>query len=167
MKIYDLVYLINLILGTIFMLDITVPFWYSKCAQGPLWKRSACCVAGADRKNLNIKRIRSPMKLQTWFHCSTGTRSWGGLPLKRRVCRCLRPLFSLHHDYGKKKKNCIKPQWSSWTQCNLWTFICTLSMHQFIEISICALVFDFFFFFERTDRNFYKLVHGECTYEGS
>ena len=52
-----------------------VPFCYSKCAQGLLWIASVCgiAIAGADRKNLNIKRIRSPAKLQTWSHCHWST----------------------------------------------------------------------------------------------
>ena len=75
-KYYDLVFdtfdksSVILFLVTIFALDFTVPFFYGrqmycipvyhnishvtcKCAQGrDLWKKSVCCVAGADRKKI-------------------------------------------------------------------------------------------------------------------
>ena len=82
------------------------------------------------------------------------TRSWGGLsswggpgiPLKR-------VLFTLHHDYRKKNQNCKKRQWC------LWRFMCLLSGHApIIKIPFCASKKKKI---QRTDRNFYKLVHGE------
>ena len=41
-------------------------------------------------------------------------------------------LLTLHHEL-QKNQNCKKRQWC------LWRFMCPLSMHQFIEMSICAL----------------------------
>ena len=69
--------------------------------------------------------------------------SRGGLPLKSgngpphegdRPGSPSRGYFSLCITiYRRKNQNCKKPQWC------LWRFMCPLSMHQFIEISICAL----------------------------
>ena len=68
-----------------------------------------------------------------WTTSVRETRSWGGLPLKRGTVSLKRVLFTLHHNYRKKNQNFKKRQWC------LWRFMCPLSMHQFIEISICAL----------------------------
>ena len=46
----------------------------------------------------------------------------------------------LHHDYRRKNQNCKKRQYC------LWRFMGPLSMHQFIEISICALENKIFLF---------------------
>ena len=50
-----------------------------------------------------------------------------------------RGLWTLHHDYRKKNPNCIKRQWLvNDAYVWVWRFIHPLSMHQFVEISICA-----------------------------
>ena len=66
--------------------------------------------------------------------------SRGGFLLKRGTVPLKRVLFTLHHDYRKKNQNCKKRQWC------LWRFMCPLSMHQFIKISVCALEICFFLF---------------------
>ena len=61
------------------------------------------------------------------------TRSKPPPPLKRGTVPLMSVLFTLHHGYRKKNQNCKKRQWC------LWRFMCPLSLHQFIKISICAL----------------------------
>ena len=70
------------------------------------------------------------------------TRSWGGLgtPLKRGVppqtgdCRPQEGSFHFASRFTEERTKIAK----KWQWC-LWRFMCPLSMHQFIEISICAL----------------------------
>ena len=66
-----------------------------------------------------------------WTTYSTSVRetcSWGGPGAPSRG------FFSLCITiYRRKNQNCKKRQWC------LWRFMCPLSMHQFIKISICAL----------------------------
>ena len=84
----------------------------------------------------------------TYMYTSTGNLlmrgppSRGGFPLKKRGARAplMRGLFTLHYDYRRKNQNCKKRQWC------LWRFMGPLSMHQFIENSICALENKIFLF---------------------
>ena len=93
------------------------------------WKISMFSISASGYRLIKCKSVRE-------------TRSWtwgggGGFPVKR-------VLFTLHHDYRKKNQNCKNRQWwHFWCLLLIWRFMCPLSMaigmHQFIEISICAL----------------------------
>ena len=59
---------------------------------------------------------------------------WGGpgVPLKLKDKRVL---FTLHHNLHEKEPLIAKSD----NDVYVWRFMCPLSMHQFIEISICTL----------------------------
>ena len=63
--------------------------------------------------------------------------SWGGPGAHLKTSSLKRVLFTLHHDLQKKEPKLQKAT----MMCMIvwvWRFMCLLSMHQFIEISICV-----------------------------
>ena len=90
-----------------------------------------------------------------WMQCQYGkpahegdSPSRGGFPLKRGTVPLKRVLFTLHHDLQKKEPKLQK--------ATMMSRMCPLSMHQFIEISICALEEKKFKHFD-VERNCVKL----------
>ena len=107
-----------------------------------LWRHMHFLRSITGRKNQNCKkrqwclwRFMCPLSMHQFIEISISvqeTRSWGGL--KRGTVPLMRGYFSLCITiYRRKNQNCKRRQWF------LWRFMCPLSMHQFIEISICAL----------------------------
>ena len=108
-----------------------VTYWYPVGLNKLLWAAGLLSVIQTCSVSPGYKSEAdqtSPNDRSVWE-----TRSWGDPP-SRGGPSPSRGYFSLCITiYRRKNQNCKKRQWC------LWRFMCPLSMHQFIEISICAL----------------------------